>query len=314
MATKPTFQVLETQFTNWVKARALHDPRYAEVFDIYQWAKSHHVGFRDNGDPEFIHPLRLAIKIASLTDRMEKGRQGFMPDALDLLKASLCHDMLEDKGKDNVTGAVMDRHFLARKIGARAAEIAFKVSRKYIDDSGRFVRKTTQEDHNDIRSDAAALLLKHIDRNDNLETMVDFTKGGKPFNVIYTPEKQKEKLDEANTVFLQASLDYRVRAKFGEHWVRPMNVVRRDLKLTYSRIMQRIVHFQIMNDIDAEHTYGVRDLTATARFPGKSVVRQKEIVSEGCGSPVAAFGRAKSPRRTGGDGAASRPQRSSGPT
>lgn len=284
---RPTFETLETTFTSWVAARAKSDPRYADVLEIYHWAKSHHVGRRDNGDPEFIHPLRLALKVTKLIDRMEKTKGGFMPDGLELVKAALCHDMLEDKDRDNVSGAVMDRRFLAQKIGVRAAEIVFNVSRKYIDANGKFVRKTTEEDHRDIKSDGAALLLKHIDRNDNLETMVDFTKGGKPFNVIYTPEKQKEKLDEANGVFLQASLDYRVRANYGEQWVAPMNVVRHQLKLTYSKIMQRIVHFQIMNDIDAEHTYGVRDLTRMARFPDKTVVREKDKPAGS--SPAKAF-------------------------
>lgn len=256
---KQDFETLEAKFTTWVKARALHDPRYAGVLDVYNWAKKQHMGKRDNGEPEFIHPLRLALKVTSLTDRMEQARGGYMPDGLELIKAAICHDMLEDK---NINHAQ-----LGRKIGARAAKIVFNVSRKYIDHTGVRVRKSKEQDHADIRSDPAALLLKHIDRNDNLETMVDFTKGGIPFGVVYTPEKQKEKLHEAITVFLQASLEDRVGPRHGQQWVKPMNLVRHNLKLTISKVLQRNVHFEVMSEIDKKYRYRTVEMIRFFHFP-----------------------------------------------
>jgi len=270
---KQTFETLETRFLDWVGARAMHDPRYAEVADVYHWAKRHHTGSRDNGEPEFIHPLRLAIQVTDLIDHMEKRKDGYMPDALDLLKASICHDMLEDKDNDLDTGAVMNRHFLGRRIGVRAAQIVFNVSRKYIDEQGNKIRKNPEEDHANILSDPASLLLKHIDRNDNLQTMVDFTKGGVPHSVVYTPEKQKEKLTEAIQFMLQGSLPEHVEKRHGPdvaaQWLRRMNYIRHKLKLTVSKVLQRNVHYEVMHEIDAVHRYRVSELVNDFNFPSQ---------------------------------------------
>lgn len=290
---RQTFEALESKFTDWLRMRALHDPRYAEVGEVYHWAKRHHTGQRDNGEPEFIHPLRLSLKVADLIDHMEKRKGGCMPDALDLLKAALCHDMLEDKERDLDSGAVMDRHFLARKIGNRAAQIVFNVSRKYINDEGRQVRKAPEEDHAHILSDPASLLLKHIDRDDNLKTMVDFTKGGVPHSVVYTPVKQKEKLTEAIQFMLQASLPEHVELRHGREtaaqWLRPLHYIRHRLKLTISEVLQRNVHYEVMHEIDAVNRYRVSEMVKDFNFPDPE---EKSPLAEG---PAKAFAR----RQTG---------------
>lgn len=285
-----SFDSLETEFIGWVDARARQDLRYAEVLDIYRWAKKHHTGVRDNGEPEFIHPLRLALKVTSLIDRMEKKRGGYLPDALDLLKASICHDMLEDKDRDMDTKAVMNRHFLGRRIGVRAAQIVFNVSRKYINDDGMKIRKSKDEDQNAIRSDPAALLLKHLDRNDNLGTMVYFTPGGIPQNVIYTPDKAQEKFLEAIQFLMQASLPERVLQNYGPQWVDPMKMASSGLLRTIENVTTSAVKAFTRRTIYHPTDFGVSKLItffASARvFPEQKGERLSKLGVLPIGEPV----------------------------
>lgn len=257
---KRRFDSLEADFIGWVESRSRHDARYSEVLDVYQWAKRHHTGTRDNGEPEFIHPLRVALKVTKLIDDLEKKPGGHLPDALDMLKAAVCHDMLEDKERDMDTGAVMNRHFLARRIGADAARIVFNVSRKYINDEGVKVRKSKEEDHAAIRSDPRSLLLKHHDRDDNLGTMVYFTPDGVPKNVIYTPEKAEDKFLEAIQFLMQSSLPERVLQNYGGEWVEPMklasNGLRRSIKKAFNCMANAFVDRTILHPTD----FGVSNL------------------------------------------------------
>lgn len=273
----PDFDRLEHKFKHFLLQRSLTNPRFAEVLEVYDWAKQYYEGdLRDNGEPGFIHPLRNALRIARLIECTERNGV-VLPHAIELLKATICHDMLEDKYNVLPPLQPITRGYLAHKIGDVAEGIVFNVSRKYHNNAGELVRKSKEEDKRDILSSPLSLLLKHVDRDDNLETMVDFTERSVPRNVIYTPEKQRDKMIEAIQVYLQASLPDVVAERYGAEWVKPLDVAREDLKGTVAKKFGQIATYFAMQMIDAKHEYPISQMLGVLGYPQPTRKRQKDL-------------------------------------
>lgn len=83
-----TFDKLMLSARYWLQGMSVQDSRYIMVLEVMEMARNHHNGFRNGGDPEFIHQIRIFHYLRTLHAHLKNP---WMVYAL-----VFAHDMVED--------------------------------------------------------------------------------------------------------------------------------------------------------------------------------------------------------------------------
>lgn len=82
------FQKLMISARYWLLGMAEHDPEYFKVIEAMELGAEHHDGFRNGGDPEFIHQLQIFHYLRTMHKHIA--------DPVMVYKLVFLHDALED--------------------------------------------------------------------------------------------------------------------------------------------------------------------------------------------------------------------------
>jgi len=82
------FEKLRISARYWLLGMAEHDPEYFKVIEAMELAAEHHDGFRNGGDPEFIHQLGIFHYLRTMHKHMRNPKTVY--------KLVFLHDALED--------------------------------------------------------------------------------------------------------------------------------------------------------------------------------------------------------------------------
>lgn len=196
-------QQLEAHVQAWAEARK------CDIAPALRIIKTCHTGTRKNGDFEINHPLTVAYIFTHIVDACQIAG-GYAPlpqgETEAALRGLLCHDILEDTG--------YTREALRAEIGERAERIVYGTSKRYHLDAQTVFRKPLEQGMADLREDPLALVCKFIDRSHNLGTMVDIDGVSFVSKVVYTPEKQLEKMKEATFEFIPLADPARLHERY----------------------------------------------------------------------------------------------------
>lgn len=222
MNTPHTVYQLEQRLRQWVTARAKKDAAWQDVLSVIDYAKEKTPGYRDNGEPNFIHPLWNTNAAAAIIEACEKaGHRMTSTQAMDLIKITLCHDVLEDC--PDVT-----REKLRVVIGERAELGVYNMSIKYYPTEGQLYRKTEDEYKREFLTDPLSQISKNCDRSHNLMTMINFDDGVLR-GVVYDSRKQREKFIEVSEFYIPAGDPEALRVRFsGQENLFPFILCSRD--------------------------------------------------------------------------------------
>ena len=259
----------------WIASRAASDPEWQSIADTIDYARENTPGVRDNGEPNFIHPLWIANAVAAIIEQCEAaGAPPLGQQAVDLVKIALCHDLLEDCSH-------ITRDILADKIGPRAATGVYNMSYKYYDANAQLVVKPKADYARDFLSDPLSLIGKYVDRSHNLMTMVDIDQATL-LRVVYDADKQRLKLKEVSDFYIKAGsptvLDERFPQDKGLH---DYILSARDAMV---RVASRVFGDQTEHDY-LDTTFVIdnplqrRSIEEALRLPGQDQVRRKNTAT-----------------------------------
>jgi (p)ppGpp synthase/HD superfamily hydrolase len=82
------FDKLKISARYWLLGMAEHDPEYFKVIEAMELASEHHDGYRNGGDPEFIHQLGIFHYLRTMHKHIRNPKTVYMLVFL--------HDILED--------------------------------------------------------------------------------------------------------------------------------------------------------------------------------------------------------------------------
>ncbi len=149
---------------------------YFNALVAMEFAKGYHVGYRKDGvTPEFDHQISIALFALTLPAVM-------YPE--ELIAVIFLHDVQEDYdiASDEIRNLFRDSDFADRVVSAN-----WKMTKTW-----RGQKKEPVALFEEMGEDAIASLAKLCDRMHNLQTMV----------WVFSPEKQREYIEEARTYFL----------------------------------------------------------------------------------------------------------------
>lgn len=275
MNTPHSIDILEARLRGWIDSRAASDPEWQSIADTIDYAKENTPGVRDNGEPNFIHPLWIANAVAAIIEQCEAaGAPPLGKQAIDLIRVALCHDLLEDCSH-------ITRDILADKIGFRAAAGVYNMSFKYYDANGQKVVKPKADYEEDFLSDPLALIGKYVDRSHNLMTMVDIDQA-KLLRVVYDAEKQRAKLNEVSEFYIPAGDPAVLAQRFPEDKpLFPYILSARDAMVRVaSRVVGDIAEHDFRDTIFGDDDLPQRcSILAALRLPGQDQVRRKNTAT-----------------------------------
>lgn len=127
---------------------------------------------KDGVTPSLHHQVRIALSVTQLPDLDTYTEHH-------AIVCALLHDVQEDF---NISHAEIKEEF-----GKTIAAIVWKLTKKFAGD-----HKNKEEYIRDISQDIIAAIVKGLDRNNNLSTMID----------VFSIDKMDQYTDEADTVFL----------------------------------------------------------------------------------------------------------------
>jgi hypothetical protein len=269
-ALTPT-ELLDHRLRGWIEARAARTTDRTEAHELRQLggildlARTHTPGVRDNGEPAFIHQLWIANAVVSMIDACERQGAAPMRDSATLIKIALCHDLLEDSS--------LTRPQLRGLIGERAERAVYNMSYKYLGEDGQRIRKDKAVALEDLKSDHFSLILKYFDRSHNFMTMMDVDRGGVLKGIVYTPEKQLEKLQETSLHFIPAGDPVRIIGQFPADHHAYILSARDTLARTASKVVGRFAELDYYRTILVVDNPTQRERIAAAiRLPGQDQV------------------------------------------
>lgn len=275
MNTPHSIDILEARLRGWIDSRAASDPEWQSIADTIDYARENTPGVRDNGEPNFIHPLWIANAVAAIIEQCEAaGAPPLGKQAIDLIRVALCHDLLEDCSH-------ITRDILADKIGLRAAAGVYNMSFKYYDADGQLVIKPKPEYEKDFLSDPLTLIGKYGDRSHNLMTMVDIEQA-KLLRVVYNPEKQRVKLNEVSAFYIPAGDPAVLEQHFpNDKGLFPYILSARDAMVRVaSRVVGDIAEHDYLNTIFVvDNPHQRRSIEAALRLPGQDQVKRKNTAT-----------------------------------
>ncbi len=100
------FEKLRISARYWLLGMAEHDPEYFKVLEAMELGLDHHDGYRNGGDPEFIHQLGIFHYLRTMHKHIRNPKTVYMLVFL--------HDALEDpnqKTKAYIEPAEVERRF-----------------------------------------------------------------------------------------------------------------------------------------------------------------------------------------------------------
>jgi hypothetical protein len=127
---------------------------------------------KDGTTPSLHHQIRIALSVTQL-----KGLTDLQEERA--IICALLHDIQEDHDVDRVE--------ISQRFGARTSDVIWMLTKKF---AGR--HKNKDEYIRDISQDIIASIVKGLDRNNNLSTMID----------VFSVDKMEQYAKEAETVFL----------------------------------------------------------------------------------------------------------------
>lgn len=172
------FEKLNIAARYWLLGMAQHDQAYYKVLEAFEYGATHHDGFRNGGEPEFIHQLGIFHQVRTLHRHI---RNPVMVYILIFL-----HDAVEDPRVDRDT---KQKHFISPD----------EISRLWGEETATKVRKLSKEimgvknpDYSldAIYEDPDTSIVKSGDRVNNVSSMFGVFK--RPRLERYIKETQDE--------------------------------------------------------------------------------------------------------------------------
>lgn len=207
----------------WLLGMAEHDPRYFEVLDAMDWAKTHHNGLRNGGQPAFIHQLGIFHRMRTLRNHLKNPHI--------VLMLVFLHDIIEDATTVEEHGVKVKKYISPEEVKARYGElIMLKVLKLSKEIQGQpnpnYSLKAVFEDE-----DCGPAKLG--DRDNNVSTMVG----------VFKPKRLEKYV-------LETADDFLPLAKMARHMYPHQEAVYENLKLSIINQLQLIVY--IMDRLPAE--------------------------------------------------------------
>lgn len=275
MNTPHSIDILEARLRGWIASRSARDPEWKSIADTINYARENTPGVRDNGEPNFIHPLWIANAVAAIIEQCEAaGAPPLGKQAIDLIRIALCHDLLEDCSH-------ITRDILADKIGSRAATGVYNMSFKYYDARGQKVVKPKADYERDFLSDPLTLIGKYVDRSHNLMTMIDIDQATLR-KVVYDADKQRSKLREVSEFYIPAGDPAVLAQRFpDDKTLFPYILSARDVMVRVtSRVVGDMAEHDYLNTIFAiDNPSQRRSIEAALRLPGQDQVKRKNTAT-----------------------------------
>lgn len=168
------FEKLRISARYWLLGMAEHDPEYFKVLEAMEIAAEHHDGYRNGGDPEFIHQLGIFHYLRTMHKHIRNPKTVYMLVFL--------HDALEDPNQK--TKAYITPTELEVRFGVPFVAKLKKMSKEILG------VKNPDYSLDDIFDDEDTSIAKGGDRVNNVSSMIGVFK--RPRLERYVKETMEE--------------------------------------------------------------------------------------------------------------------------
>ena len=160
------FEKLTISARYWLLGMAEHDPEYHKVLEVMEYGLDHHNGFRNGGDPEFIHQLQIFHWVRLFHKSIKNPKLVYMLIFLhDAVEDPQKTKYVNDKGEDATRVKYVSLEEVAQRWGSTLANKLRLISKEIMGVANPDYSLDT------IFADEDLSVVKAGDRVDNVSTM-----------------------------------------------------------------------------------------------------------------------------------------------